>query len=306
MIHIHAHIALLGWLTLVPLTPLAAQAAPQRALSQTQEKDLMNQAKELYRRGRSLFREKQFAKSISWFTRSVDLIQRLERGTQDAGKRKKYKSYRLGFYATLGVAYQWQKLFLQARGYYARCQDAPAPKRIIKLCKKYLPEVEKQLAYINISSRPADAKLKYIIPQQRSVRRSPLPLKRWVTPGKLKLFLKKKGYLSLKRSIILRPGVKFEVLYDLPRESCPTPKAKPVVLATDTVKLGLSTTTALTPAPALSALPQPFQPPMPPWQIALIAGGAAIGAAALVGGTVAVVYGVTNRRYVLNSPLVSR
>ncbi|TNE50421.1 MAG: hypothetical protein EP343_08120 [Deltaproteobacteria bacterium] len=262
-------------------------------------KPSLDKVKTLFRKGRALFVKRQFAASIKPLRSSFDMLGQLIKQSNSPDEKKKYRKYEKAFLATLAIAYHWNKDYVQSYQFYTRCVAAKASEKLEQLCRANLPKVLRFLARLEIETNPKRATLSLTTGSGSGIA-TQAPLKKWVKPGAISVRVQAKGYVSLQRQLVLKPGIQARFLFQLQKPSCPPSQApKPVVASSGDrlalSSLGVTPTLAAGAPPAPAVAPQPFASPgLVPWQIGLVVAGAVAGAALIGLGSYGVYTAVNN------------
>ena len=256
-------------------------------------KTSMKEVKALYKEGKAFFHKNQYPQAIKKMRRSLFLLKNLIRVEKDQKKKKRLERIASHFSGPIAIAYHWNKDYLNAHVYYTRCEKkVQKKKKLLKLCKKYRPEVQKHLAFIKVESKPKDADIQLAFAKKKPFKIKK-PVGKWFVPGTVDIKVSKKGYTTLKRKLVLRKGVKLELVYQLRKPSCKIPIRDPEI-PVQLMTLGPASSVMLMGAAAPPMPPGPFSSGgWPVWKIAAVSGGVAIGIGALTFGG----YQIYNRRY---------
>ncbi len=275
--------------------------AGQAAAPTTNEPPTLNKVKKLFREGRALFVKRMFASSLSPLRKSFSMLGQLLKQAKTPAKKKLYRKYEKAFLATMGIAYHWNRQYVKSYQFYMRCVAEKPSKKLVQLCRNNLPKVLRFLAHLEIETQPSKARL--LLSWSKGKKASkPSPLKKWVSPGVVDVQIQSKGCVSIRRRLLLQPGIRAKFLFHLQKPAtCSTGKPASVKVSPgDRVvlgSLGMTSTVAggASAPPPPSAIPQPFGSPLAGWQIGLIVGGAVAGAALIGLGSYGVVVALNNR-----------
>lgn len=257
----------------------------------------LDQVKLLFRQGHTLFVQRQFAESLGPLRRSFDMLGQLIQQAKTDDEKKQYQKYQRAFFATLAIAYHWNKEYVKSYLFYQRCIDAKPSQKLEELCRLNLPKVLQFLARLEIETVPKQSLLS--IRGKGEPEKQPAPYQQWVSPGDVEVKIEADGYMTLQRRLAIQPGTRARFLFHLQKPSCPEEAAKPVAAsAGDRLAVGsLGTTPSLAAGlpPAPQSIPQPFSAPLAGWQIGLIVAGATAGAALIGLGSFGIYTAVTSR-----------